>query len=76
MTAAACTTLAYLPQLTRSWRTRRTKDISLGMFGVMTTGVFLWLVYGLLLRDLPLIAANAVTLVFCAIILSLKLKHG
>jgi len=46
------------------------------MFLVFTAGIFLWLVYGLMLRDVPLIAANGTTFVFSAAILYLKLRHG
>jgi MtN3 and saliva related transmembrane protein len=74
--AAACTTLAYAPQFMKVWRTRSTGDISLGMFLVMVLGVGLWLVYGLLSGDGPLIASNAVTLVLAGAILFMKLKHG
>ncbi|MBI5836568.1 MAG: SemiSWEET transporter [Candidatus Eisenbacteria bacterium] len=76
LVAAACTTLAYVPQVVRTLRTRSTGDISLGMFVVMTTGVFLWLVYGVLIRDLPLIAANTVTFLFSLTLLVLKLRSG
>ncbi len=76
LAAAFCTTIAYLPQVLQTWRTRSTKDLSLPMFAVMTTGVFLWLVYGLLVRDVPLIAANGVTLVLSGTILTFKLRHG
>ncbi len=74
--AAFCTTAAYLPQVIRTWRTRSTADISLGMFSVMTLGVALWLVYGIAIGSLPVIAANAVTLFLAATILILKLRHG
>ncbi|MEI9887207.1 MAG: SemiSWEET transporter [Rhizomicrobium sp.] len=76
LAAAFCTTIAYLPQVLQTWRTRSTKDLSLPMFAVMTTGVFLWLVYGLLVRDVPLIAANGVTLLLSGTILYFKLRHG
>ncbi len=76
LVAAFCTTLALLPQVVRAWRTRSTADLSLSMFGVFTAGIFLWLVYGLILRDLPLILANGTSLVLSATILYLKLKHG
>jgi MtN3 and saliva related transmembrane protein len=46
------------------------------MFLVFTTGIFLWLVYGLILRDIPLIAANGTTFVLSGTILFLKLRHG
>jgi MtN3 and saliva related transmembrane protein len=74
--AAACTTFAFLPQVIKTWQTRSTKDISLGMFLVLVIGIVLWLTYGLIIVDIPLIAANVVTLLFGVIILYFKLKHG
>jgi MtN3 and saliva related transmembrane protein len=74
--AATCTTLAYAPQFVKVWRTRSTDDISLGMFLVMVLGLALWLLYGLLSGDGPLIASNAVTLVLAGAILFMKLKYG
>lgn len=74
--AAFCTTIAYLPQALRTWRTRSTKDISLGMFALMVLGVALWLVYGLIKADLPLVASNGATLLLAGSILVLKLRHG
>jgi MtN3 and saliva related transmembrane protein len=74
--AACCTTLAYAPQALKAWRTRSTADISLGMFALMVAGIVLWLVYGLLIGDLPLILANLVTLLLAGTILVLKLRHG
>ncbi|HWV52416.1 MAG TPA: SemiSWEET transporter [Pseudorhodoplanes sp.] len=76
LAAAVCTTLAYAPQVIKAWRTRQTKDISLGMFVLMVTGVVLWLVYGVLIGDVPLIVANLVTLSLAGTILVLKLRHG
>jgi MtN3 and saliva related transmembrane protein len=74
--AAFCTTAAYLPQLIRAWRTRSTRDMSLPWIVLLVTGVALWLVYGVLIGDGPLIAANGVTFCFTASILYLKLRHG
>ena len=74
--AATCTTLAYVPQFVKVWRTRSTEDISLGMFLVLVLGVALWLLYGLLSGDGPLIASNAITLVLAGAILFMKLKYG
>ena len=76
LAAAFCTTVAFLPQVIKTWRTRSTKDISLAMFLVFTTGIFLWLVYGVIIRDVPLITANGITFVLSATILYLKLRHG
>ena len=74
--AALLTTAAFLPQVLHTLDTRDTRGISLRMYVIFTAGVALWLVYGLLTGDLPLIAANAVTLVLAGAILILKLRHG
>jgi len=74
--AAVLTTFSFAPQ---AWHTYRSKDvsgISLGMYSVMTTGVACWLVYGLSLGTLPLILANAVTLVLALAILVMKLRYS
>jgi MtN3 and saliva related transmembrane protein len=74
--AATCTTLAYAPQFVKVWRTRSTQDISLGMLLVLLFGLVLWLLYGLLSGDAPLVAANATTIVLAGGILWMKLKYG
>ena len=76
MAAGALTTISFAPQVVKSWRTRHTKDVSIGMFGVMSVGVVLWLTYGILLHDLPMILANSVTLCLAASMLALKVKYG
>ena len=76
LVAAACTTFSFLPQVIQAWRTRSTKDISLGMFAIMTVGIALWVVYGVARMDVPLIAANIITFGFAGTILYLKLRHG
>jgi len=74
--AAFCTTAAFVPQVVRTWKSRSTKDISLGMFVFYAVGIFAWLVYGVLIGDLPLIASNGVTLVLSVIMLGFKLRYG
>jgi MtN3 and saliva related transmembrane protein len=76
LAAAFCTTVAFLPQVIQTWRTRSTKDLSLPMFLIFTTGIALWLVHGLFVRDVPLIAANGTTLLLSGTILYFKLRHG
>ncbi len=72
--AAVLTTGAFAPQAFKAWRTRSTKDVSLAMFTMMVVGIALWLTYGILINDLPLIVANAVTLVLAASILLAKIR--
>jgi len=74
--AAICTTGSFLPQVIRAWRTRSTRDVSAWMFILLVTGNSLWLVYGTLIGDLPLVIANLVTLGLVGIILALKLRYG
>lgn len=74
--AALLTTIAFLPQAIKTLRTRHTRDISFGMYSLFTLGVTLWLIYGLLLQDWPIILANLVTLCLATTILLLKIKHG
>ena len=73
--AAICTTVAFFPQAVKVWKTKSTKDISLSMFIIFTIGVFAWLAYGIIISNLPLIFANAVTLTLSLFILVYKLKY-
>ena len=72
--AGALTTLSFLPQSVKAWRSRSTKDISMLMFMTLTIGIICWLVYGILLGDYPLIIANAFTLAIAASIIIAKVK--
>ena len=76
LVAGTMTTIAFLPQLIQTWKTHSAKDVSLGMFLIFTTGVLLWVIYGLMIQSLPIIAANTVTLVLAGAILALKLRYG
>ena len=76
LVAGLCTTCAFLPQVVRTWRTRSTLDISLGMYVIILTGTLLWLAYGIVRQDLPVVLANGVTAGLQCVILALKLKHG
>lgn len=71
-----CTTFCLVPQVLKTWRSRSTGDVSLGWISVLTVGTALWLIYGILLKDLPLMVANGITLLFTFLILGLKLRHG
>lgn len=72
--AAFLTTIAFLPQAIQSWRTRDLSGISVGMYSLFTTGVGLWLIYGLIIEKWPLILANALTFALALSILVLKLR--
>lgn len=70
--AAVCTTGAFVPQALRVWRLRSAAEISLATFLVFSVGTATWLVYGLLIGSLPVILANAVTLVLSLTMVALK----
>ena len=74
--AATLTTTAFIPQAWQVWRTRHTKDISLGMYAIFTSGVALWAVYGLLIDSWPVIVANCITLVLAGAVLVMKIRFG
>lgn len=72
--AATLTTLSFVPQALLTLRTRDVSGISLGMYAAFTLGLALWLAYGVLLMQWPIIVANALTLLLAALILGVKLQ--
>ena len=76
LVAGFLTTINILPQVIKSWRTKSTQDISLLMYATLVIGVVLWLIYGLMVNDLPVIVANGFTLILVVIMLIFKLKFG
>ncbi|MEZ4703270.1 MAG: SemiSWEET transporter [Rhodothermales bacterium] len=62
LVAATCTTVAFFPQVIRNWKRKSAGDLSFGTFGLFTIGVGLWLVYGVLIDNAPIIVSNLITL--------------
>lgn len=75
MIAGTLTTAAFVPQVVKTWRTRSTHDISLGMFALFSSGLVLWLVYGVVIGSLPIVVSNIVTLALALTILYFKLRY-
>lgn len=73
--AGMLTTGSFVPQVVKTIRTKDTKGLSLTMYLITCIGILLWLIYGTLLMNIPILAANSVTLVLAATILFLKLKY-
>ncbi|MGL4618699.1 SemiSWEET family sugar transporter [Chroococcidiopsis sp.] len=73
--AGVLTTIAYLPQLIKTWKTKSAHDLSWSMLIVLCTGIILWLIYGFYVHDIPIIAANIVTFIFAGMILMLKIRY-
>jgi MtN3 and saliva related transmembrane protein len=68
--------LSFLPQVIRIYKTKHTKDLSLTTFSVFAAGVSVWLIYGVVIGEPPVVIANSVILVFIAAILIMKVKYG
>ena len=62
LTAGTLTTIAFIPQIVKARQSKSTGDLSWGMVTIFSTGVLLWLIYGIWIDSLPVILANAVTL--------------
>lgn len=72
--SATFTTVAFIPQVVRVWKTKSARDVSLGMYALFNTGVALWLWYGLLIDSWPVIAANTITLLLAGAVMVMKLN--
>lgn len=75
LVAGTLTTISFWPQLSKTWKTKSAGDLSLGMLLTFTTGVVLWLVYGLYLNALPIILTNLVTFLLTLTIVVLKIRY-
>ncbi len=73
--AGTLTTIAFFPQLLKTWTTKSAKDVSLVMMVTFCVGIFLWLVYGLAIDAMPVVVTNSVTLILALLILILKIKY-
>jgi MtN3 and saliva related transmembrane protein len=74
--AATFTTAAFIPQAWMTWKKRHADGVSLGMYSIFTAGVALWLVYGVMISQWPIIIANALTLALGLFILVMKIRFG
>jgi MtN3 and saliva related transmembrane protein len=74
LVAGGLTTVAFVPQVLKTYKSRSAKDLSLGMFSIFFAGVALWLVYGIMVKDVPVIAANLLTLILAFTLIVFKFK--
>lgn len=75
LVAGICTTIAVLPQIKKTWQTKKAEDVSPGMFSILIFGVFLWVIYGITQRDMPIIVTNGVSLALNGMMLFLMLRY-
>lgn len=75
LAAGFLTSIAVLPQVVRTWRTKHARDISIWQPLILITGMLLWLIYGMMLHDLPLIAANSFSIACYLFLLGMKMFY-
>ena len=73
--AGICTTAAVIPQILKAWKTKKVEDVSPAMYAVLLLGITLWVVYGVLRNDWPIIATNGLSLSLNAIMLFLMVRY-
>src|SRR5262245_20052174 len=73
--AGILTTVAFVPQLVKTWRSGSTGDLSLTMLTIFAIGILLWLVYGVAVASWPLMLSNAITLALNALLLMMKVRE-
>jgi MtN3 and saliva related transmembrane protein len=74
--AGTLTTISFLPQVMKTWRSKSAKDFSFWMLGAFTSGVLLWVIYGFSIGSLPIIATNLATLALATSLVGMKIKFG
>ncbi len=74
LVAAFLTTISSLPQVIKTIKLKEARDISFWMWALLALGIFLWLIYGILKNDFPIILANGISLFLILIVLGLKIK--
>jgi MtN3 and saliva related transmembrane protein len=76
MSAGLISSITFIPQVIKTWRSKSAKDISLLMFTFATASVIMWLIYGILIKNTPIIFTNGTILVFSSLMLYFKFKYG
>ncbi len=74
LVAGFLTTVAFVPQVVKTWRSKSARDLSLVMFSLFCAGVFLWTIYGFMIDELPVILWNIITLILALVILFFKIR--
>ena len=75
LTAGTITSVTFLPQVIRIWKTKSVKDLSLMMLLLLIVGTLSWLSYGLIIKDIAIIYTNTMVLTMSMIMLFFKLKY-
>jgi MtN3 and saliva related transmembrane protein len=76
LTAAFLSSISMIPQVIKVYRTKKTENLSLGAFSVLAVGLFLWFVYGIMIKAMPVIIGNAIGLSLVCYIVVMKIRNG
>lgn len=76
LVAGFLSTVSFLPQVVKTWKSRSARDLSTGMLLLFLVGISLWFFYGVQIESLPIIAANGVTIVLITLLLMMKFRYG
>ena len=74
--AGAITIASFLPQVVRAWRTRQTRDLSLASLSLLITAGALWILYGALSHDWPVVATNGGMVALLVLLAGAKMRFG
>jgi MtN3 and saliva related transmembrane protein len=74
--AGLLTSIAALPQVIKTWKSRHARDLSIWQPLLLSVGIALWLIYGMLIKDLPLILANIIPLICNILLTIMKIKFS
>lgn len=74
--AGTLSVVSFIPQVYRTWKTKHTKDLSFGMFALLVTACSLWAIYGIIIKDLPVILTNVGMVLLVGSIGVAKLRFG
>ena len=74
--AGTLTVVSFLPQVLRAWKSRQTRDLSMGMYTILITASSLWTIYGIIIHDWPVILTNVLMITLNAGIVAAKLRFG
>jgi MtN3 and saliva related transmembrane protein len=75
LTAGTLTTVSFLPQVIKTWKSKSTHDISMGMFMTLCLGLLIWVFYGFSINSVPVILTNIISFILAFTVLILKIKH-
>jgi len=76
LSAAFLSSISMIPQVIKVYRTKKTENLSLGAFSVLAVGLFLWFVYGIMIKAMPVIIGNVLGLLLVCYIVIMKIRNG